>query len=322
MSSDVISVLVKTLLVASLYSATAEESPLFKEGPFAIEIRLSDHAVQSLRTHPRRSVSANITISGKTWREIPVRLKGSGTFQNIDEKPSLTVDFPEGQIHLNNSADDPSALNEFIGAYLATRADIPTTRVNHCVLTLNSRRLGLYVVKEGFSGTAELNDTNPTWDDLEKSLDLQDFSAFVAFEVMICHWDGYSLRRNNFNASRDKKTGRLKFQPAGMDQLFAKPDYPWQPNMTGPYARLLMESPQGRALYEEQFRRMFKNIYHSNEIKAQVDERSKQLAPLLTASEFAHFQAERDDLLGRIQARETFLRRHLTINEATNHNPK
>jgi hypothetical protein len=285
-------------------------------------MHLAEHAVQSLRTHPRRSVSADVIVSGKTWREVLVRLKGSGTFQSIDEKPSLTIEFPECQIHLNNSADDPSALNEFIGAYLAHRANIPTTRVNQCVLTLNSRRLGLYVVKEGFSGTDELNDINPTWDDLKKNVDLQDFSAFVAFEVMICHWDGYSLRRNNFNAGRDKKTGRLKFQPAGMDQLFAKPDYAWQPNMTGPYARLLMESPQGRAIYEEQFRRMFKNIYHSNEIKAQVDERTKQLKPLLTTSEFTRLQAEADDLLDRIEARENFLRRQLTINQTTNHNAR
>jgi hypothetical protein len=322
MRSDVISVLVKTLLLASLCSATAEELPFFNKVPLTVEMHLAEHAVQSLRTHPRRSVSADVIVSGKTWREVPLRLKGSGTFQSIDEKPSLTVEFPNGQIHLNNSADDPSALNEFIGAYLATRAEIPVTRVNHCVLTLNSRRLGLYVVKEGSAGEADLLDANPTWDDLKKNVDLQDFSAFVAFEVIVCHWDGYALRRNNFNASRDKKNGRLKFQPAGMDQLFAKPDYPWQPNMTGPYARLLMQSAQGRALYEEQFRRIFKNVCHSNEIKGQVDERTKQLKPLLTASEFSHFQAERDDLLGRIQARETFLRRQLTINQATNDNPR
>lgn len=314
--------LLKTLLLASLCCGTAEELPFFKDAPLDVTINISNEAIQSLRAHPRRSVSGEVTVGGKTWREVSVRLKGSGTFQTIDQKPSLTLDFPRGEIHLNNSADDPSALNEFVGAYLAARANIPTSRVNHCVLTLNSRRLGLYMVKEGSDEQAEFHDKNATWDDLKNDVDLRDFSAFVAFEVMICHWDGYALRRNNFHAIRDRKSDRLKFQPAGMDQLFGKPDYPWQPNMTGPYARLLMDSAQGRAFYEEQFRRIFENIYHSNEIKGQIDDRIKALKPLLTAAEFATLQAEANDLLTRIEAREIFLRRQLTANQTTNHNHK
>lgn len=314
--------LLKTLLLATLCCGTADEFPFFKEAPLDVTINLPEAAIQSLGAHPRRSVSGEVTLAGKTWREIPVRLKGSGTFQSIDQKPSLTLDFPQGQIHLNNSADDPSALNEFVGAYLARRANIPSARVSHCVLSLNHRRLGLYVVKEGYSDRAELNDTNATWTDLKKNVDLHDFSAFVAFEVMICHWDGYSLRRNNFDVFRDPKTTQLRFQPAGMDQLFGKPEYPWEPNMTGPYARVLMDSAQGRALYEKEFRRIFENSYHSNEIKAKMDERIKQLKPLLTGSEFTNLQAEAGDLLARIEARETFLQRQLTPHQTTNHNTK
>jgi hypothetical protein len=73
----------------------------------------------------------------------------------------LTLDFDRfnaGQkfhglrrIHLNNSVEDPSYCNELLGSELFRAAGIPAPRVAHAVVTLNGRRLGLYVLKEGFT---------------------------------------------------------------------------------------------------------------------------------------------------------------------------
>src|SRR6185437_7521161 len=55
------------------------------------------------------------------------------------------------KIHLNNSVEDPSFLDEFIGGELFRAAGVPAPRVAYALVELNGRKLGLYVVKEGLS---------------------------------------------------------------------------------------------------------------------------------------------------------------------------
>ena len=94
--------------------------------------------------------------------DVAIHLKGSiGSFREVDDKPDLTLDFNRfnaGQkfhglrrIHLNNSVEDPSYCNELLGGELFRAAGIPAPRVAHAVVTLNGRRLGLFVLKEGFT---------------------------------------------------------------------------------------------------------------------------------------------------------------------------
>src|SRR5439155_24019884 len=84
-----------------------------------------------------------------------------GSFRPIDEKPALTLNFSRLQpnrtfhgrtkIHLNNSVEDPTFLNEKLGSLIFSKAGIATPAVQHALVKLNGRRLGLYVVKEGFT---------------------------------------------------------------------------------------------------------------------------------------------------------------------------
>src|SRR6185369_9004699 len=103
-----------------------------------------------------------VTEAGVRYDDVAVRLKGSvGSFRPIDDKPSFTLDFARfhpGQkfhglrrIYLNNSVEDASYCNEQIGSELFRGAGIPTPRVSRAVVALNGRRLGLYVLKEGFT---------------------------------------------------------------------------------------------------------------------------------------------------------------------------
>src|SRR5437588_6953040 len=55
------------------------------------------------------------------------------------------------KIHLNNSVEDPTYLNEKLGSLIFAKAGIATPAVQHALVRLNGRRLGLYVVKEGFT---------------------------------------------------------------------------------------------------------------------------------------------------------------------------
>jgi hypothetical protein len=55
------------------------------------------------------------------------------------------------KIHLNNSAEDPTFLMEILCSELCRRAGLPAARSSHATLTLNGRKLGLYVLKEGLT---------------------------------------------------------------------------------------------------------------------------------------------------------------------------
>src|SRR5439155_403236 len=125
-----------------------------------IDIAASDLA--ELRQFSRKYVPAVLKEGEKTYQKVGVHLKGStGSFRGLDDKPGLTLSFGKfthGQkfhgvekIHLNNSVEDPSYVNAFLGSELFRAAGVPAPRVGHALLELNGRLLGLYVLEEGFT---------------------------------------------------------------------------------------------------------------------------------------------------------------------------
>src|SRR5206468_647386 len=98
-----------------------------------LELRPED--MQSLREENRRYVRSTIRAGDDVYREVGIHLKGAtGSFHGLDDKPGLTLDFgrfTNGQrfqglrkIHLNNSVEDPSYLNEKIGSELFRAAGL------------------------------------------------------------------------------------------------------------------------------------------------------------------------------------------------------
>lgn len=126
------------------------------------EIDIKSDELEHLRLKPRSFALAVVRVGGIVYSNVGVRVKGSvGSFRPIDEKPALTLDFcrffPDRKfhglrrIHLNNSVEDPSFMNELLGSEIFRDAGIPAPRVSYALLALNSRKLGLYVLKEGFT---------------------------------------------------------------------------------------------------------------------------------------------------------------------------
>ena len=136
---------------------------LFTNGALQrLDIRLSAEAARSLRQQAREFVPATVRDGATLYANVALHLKGAvGSFRPLDDKPSFTLDFcrlPGGRrfhglrrIHLNNSVEDPSYLNEKIGSELFTAAGVPAPRVGRALVSLNGRALGLYVLKEGFT---------------------------------------------------------------------------------------------------------------------------------------------------------------------------
>ncbi len=106
---------------------------------------------------------SEVTPSGTTpGQKVLVKLKGSaGTFQHLDGRPSLTLNFdkPAGgqrfhgmkKLHLNNEVQDVTYLSELIAGEVARKAGVPASRCTHVFLELNGNAVGIYLAKEAFT---------------------------------------------------------------------------------------------------------------------------------------------------------------------------
>ncbi len=136
---------------------------LFRPGRVhRLKITIPSDGVSQLQTNARRYVSAEIQEGTNHFSRVWLHLKGAtGSFRKLQDKPSLTLSFDKfetgqrfhglSKIHLNNSVEDPSYLNEHVGTAIFLAAGVPAPRASHALVELNGRRLGLYVLKEGFT---------------------------------------------------------------------------------------------------------------------------------------------------------------------------
>ena len=139
----------------------AEPADIFSTGYVGrLAIEIPAEGIASLRQSPRRFVSATVKEGAITYTNVAVHLKGRvGSFRSIDQNPSLTLNFAKfatGQtfhgfkkIHLNNSVQDGTFLQEKVSRDLFLAAGVPTPRAAHAVVQLNGSRPRLCVLIEG-----------------------------------------------------------------------------------------------------------------------------------------------------------------------------
>ncbi len=140
-----------------------ETVDLFKpEGAVpTIKVTLDEANLRQLRGDPRKYVKATIRVDDKAYTNVGLHLKGAaGSWRDWNDKPGLTLNFDkftDGQkfrgidkLHLNNGAQDGSFLQELLANELALAMGVPACRCTHALGELNGRKVGLYVLKEGF----------------------------------------------------------------------------------------------------------------------------------------------------------------------------
>lgn len=117
-----------------------------------------------LKKDPRTYVRCTVQVNGDTFENVGIHLKGAaGSYRDWDDRPALTLNFDKfksGQklkgldkIHLNNSAQDGSVMNEILFSEMALAMGVPTARAGHAIVELNGRKMGLYGLKEGYNET-------------------------------------------------------------------------------------------------------------------------------------------------------------------------
>ena len=122
---------------------------------------------------------------------------------------------------------------------------------------------------------------------LNRLLDMERFVTFVALEVMVNHWDGYSLHVNNYRIFHDRRAGKLVFLPHGMDQLFGvrrrEFDSSILPAMSGLVAAALLETRPGRRQYLDRMTDLHTNLLDVPSLLGAVDKLERLLRPALAA---------------------------------------
>lgn len=128
-----------------------------------LKIQIPEGELQQLRQKNREYVRCTVVEDDKTtYENVGIHLKGAaGSFRGVDDRPALTLSFDKfkddqefhdlDKIHLNNSVQDPSYLNELLSSDLNLAAGVPAARVSHARVWLNGRDLGVYVLMEGFN---------------------------------------------------------------------------------------------------------------------------------------------------------------------------
>ena len=128
------------------------------------DLQISDAGIASLRAAPTTWVQATLTFEGRAYGPIGVNLKGTSSFQPIDQKPAFRVNinkFVKGarlfglkEILLNNMVQDPSMIHERLAYWIGRQiGTVPTPRCNHAWVTMNGTTLGLYATVEEAKGT-------------------------------------------------------------------------------------------------------------------------------------------------------------------------
>jgi spore coat protein CotH len=149
---------------------------------------------------------------------------------------------------------------------------------------------------------------------LEKTLDVERFLSFMAVEVIVAHWDGYSLNRNNFRIFHDKSTDRMVFLPQGLDQTFQRKNITAMPEMSGLVAKAVLEVPEFRERFRLRESQLLTNTFQTEpwvkrlrEVAAQVRQELEVSDPSAATSYISRAASFRRRIQHRFDALRTEL---------------
>ena len=172
---------------------------------------------------------------------------------------------------------------------------------------------------KALASAAQEPDFNRRWKRLGEVLDLERFIAFMAMEMITCHWDGYCIGKNNFRVYHDMGTDKLVFIPHGMDQMFGDPNYAIRPvNFNGLVAQAVLKTPEGRRRYREQVGFLVTNTFRLKILTNRVNELAAQIRPALASyntNAAREFDGQAEAVRSRLIQRAAGLQRLLNVPE-------
>lgn len=168
---------------------------------------------------------------------------------------------------------------------------------------------------------AQEKDPAVRWQKMEELLDLKRFINFIALEIMMSHWDGYALKKNNYRIYHDPVANKLVFFPHGLDQMFWDAGFPILPGMEGLVARQLVALPEGRRRYLESVASLMTNVFRVEALTNRINQLQGRLRPVLAEigpDALRNHEHAVNDIRGKIIRRCAYLEKQVAVLVARN----
>ncbi|MDP6445890.1 MAG: CotH kinase family protein [Pirellulaceae bacterium] len=125
------------------------------------------------------------------------------------------------------------------------------------------------------------DDENP-WIEIDRRVNADELTRFLALEHLLGHWDGY-VATNNFRMYGDPTTNKFEFIPHGADQIFQEPAASVYRSQGGILARALTQTDEGRARYNAVMRRVLSEVWREETIRSRIAETYLLIRPHVVA---------------------------------------
>jgi hypothetical protein len=138
---------------------------------------------------------------------------------------------------------------------------------------------------------------------LEKLVDIDSLFTFMAIELMLCHWDGYTGNKNNYRVYFDPgNSGKMSYLPHGMDQLFGDLNFPIWGNAPSMVPGIVLGLPEWRKGYRARLVKL-RPLFDKKNTDAIIDRAMARLGPAAKAQGGDNALKQQSELAGQMKAR-------------------
>lgn len=131
---------------------------------------------------------------------------------------------------------------------------------------------------EALAQSARTSDLQDLQERLPQVLDLPGFLSFMAMEVMLDHWDGYTANIKNYLVYHNPQNGKIVFIPHDLDQVLRNSSAPVITRPKGVVARAILRHPGLRAAYLQRFEELYRSVFVVPGIVERIDQQVLRLA--------------------------------------------
>ena len=182
-------------------------------------------------------------------------------------------------------------------------------------------KLQLITSKKDVKDQADLNallaasrieDAAERFKKMDQLLEMDKFLSYVAMSMILCDWDGYPSKCNNYRVYHNPKTDKITFIPSGMDQMLGDPNWPVMMQFGGRIARKVIDTPEGKKRYLARTGELLKTVFKVDDMVKRLDELEKRVQPALARVDAG---AGRDYKNQVNRLRDAVKQRHKTVTE-------
>jgi hypothetical protein len=137
-----------------------------------------------------------------------------------------------------------------------------------------------------------------------KVLDVDKFMSFAAMEILVGHWDGYTIHTNNYRLYHDPGSDKMVFITHGLDWAFRRPNISIQPPLKSIVGRALFQTDEGKKRFRERISALYTNVFRVPVITNRMEQGLMKLRSAgLTPVELAKVERTAAGIRERIQLR-------------------